>query len=279
MELFIRPLYDSMIEEINFIHNYDESLLFKIDKIIPLIQKTIISLKEFFLNLENINVEIEITFFKNEKPKFNALLIYYIELYNYEIQKPIGLEDKQIEYIKTQIQNLNQHKVDHLEFYKYLKTNVTYLDKIYYSRNNFDYRTKINSTCFEYDPRFSTSHDFLTATVSANELLLEYFENELINLSDKHSSSKPKNTSSSNLKWTSSKSNLIELIYAIHQTGCFNNGNSDIKQIASMFSEIFDINLGDFYRTYLDLKARNDRTKFIDQLRNNLENKMIDDDN
>ncbi len=278
MELFIRPLYDSMIEEINFIHNFDESLLNKIDKIIPLIQKKIISLKEFFLGLENITQETETLFFKCEKPKFNALLIYYIELYNYEIQKPIGLQDKQIEYVRHQIQNLNKHKIDHLEFYKYLKTNVTYLDNIYFSRNNIDFRTKINTTCFEYDPRFSTSHDFLTATISANELLLDYFENELIKITSHCSNNQTQNSSSTILKWTSSKSNLIELIYAFHQTGCFNNGNADIKIIASTFSKVFDIPLGDVYRTYLDLKARNDRTKFIDQLRNNLENKMIDDD-
>ena len=71
---------------------------------------------------------------------------------------------------------------------------------------------------------------------------------------------------------------MIELIYAIQESGCFNHGEADIKLIASTFSSLFDISLGDIYRTYIDLRARNNPTKFLENLKNNLENRMLDDD-
>jgi hypothetical protein len=158
----------------------------------------------------------------------------------------------------------------------YYKSKATYLDQGYFTRNNSDFRSKINHLCFESDPRFSTSHDYLQAKFIANERLLEYFENQIQILSNTHSKKIKQPLAS--LKWTSSKSNLIELIYAIQEIGCFNNGEADIKLIASTFSSLFDISLGDIYRTYIDLRARNNPTKFLDHLRDSLENRMLDDD-
>lgn len=278
MELFINTMFNTMLEEINFIQLENESALNKLDRIIPLIQKKVIELKTYFLECIELTEQQEIHFFKHQKTKFNALLIYYIELYNFEIKKPVENSEESKLFIKNQIQKLYLHKEQNIDFYTYLKSNMTYCDSTYFTRNNFDFRTKLNPHCFESDPCFSTSHDYLTAIFSANDRLMTHYQN-LLNQEERNPDTwSTLKTNQTELKWTSSKSNLIELIYAIQQTGCFNNGNTDIKQIAALFSEIFDVNLGDFYRTYLDLKARNTRTKFLDQLRNNLENKMIDDD-
>ena len=47
----------------------------------------------------------------------------------------------------------------------------------------------------------------------------------------------------------------------------FNNGNTDIKLIAKAFEDAFNIELGDFYHTFMELKARKiNRTKFLDSL-------------
>lgn len=82
-----------------------------------------------------------------------------------------------------------------------------------------------------------------------------------------------------NFTWTSSKTSLIELIYALYSQGVFDNGNKDIKQIAEYFEKVFNINLGDFYHTYMELKSRKiNRTKFIDTLRESLMRKMEEQD-
>ena len=57
--------------------------------------------------------------------------------------------------------------------------------------------------------------------------------------------------------------------------GVFNNGKADLKHIASHFSKSFNIELGDFYHTYNDIKERKKcQTKFIDELKSSLITKM-----
>jgi len=82
-----------------------------------------------------------------------------------------------------------------------------------------------------------------------------------------------------NLNWTSSKTALIELIYAMHAQGVFDHGNTDIKVITKKFEKMFNVDLGDFYHTYLELRGRKiNRTKFIDTLRESLVKKMDEQD-
>lgn len=81
------------------------------------------------------------------------------------------------------------------------------------------------------------------------------------------------------LTWTSSKTALTELIYALHSKSSFNNGNTDIKHIAKIFELVFNVDLGDFYHTFLELKNRKiNRTKFLDTLREGLMQKMEEQD-
>ena len=81
------------------------------------------------------------------------------------------------------------------------------------------------------------------------------------------------------MNWTGSKASMIELIYALHYQGVFDNGNTDIRLIAKYFENIFNIDLGDFYHAYLELKNRKvNRTKFLDSLRDRLIMKMDEQD-
>ena len=88
-----------------------------------------------------------------------------------------------------------------------------------------------------------------------------------------------KKVSNNSLKWTASKTALTELIYALYSHGVFNNGNTDIKLIAKTFEEAFNIELGNFYHTFMELKARKiNRTKFLDNLCEALIKKMDEQD-
>lgn len=81
------------------------------------------------------------------------------------------------------------------------------------------------------------------------------------------------------LNWTGSKVALIELIYALQYQGIFDNGNCDIGLIAKYFESTFNVNLGNFYQTYLELRTRKvNPTKFLDALREGLIRKMDEQD-
>ncbi|WP_449415934.1 RteC domain-containing protein, partial [Pedobacter frigoris] len=102
---------------------------------------------------------------------------------------------------------------------------------------------------FEADHRFSTSHDYKVAKIIANDLIQVYIEDKLNNNNQKKASD------NSALNWTGSKTALTELVYALHSQGVFDNGNADIKVIAKALELAFNVSLGNFYHTYLDLKA------------------------
>src|SRR5690606_19374148 len=123
------------------------------------------------------------------------------------------------------------------------------------------------------DSRFSTSHDYKVAKIMANDLIQVYIEDQLNNINPR------KTFDSSPFNWTGSKAALTELIYGLHSHGVFNNGNTDIITIVRFFENSFNIDLGDFYHTFLELKARKmNRTKFLDSLRDALIKKMDEQD-
>lgn len=160
-----------------------------------------------------------------------------------------------------------------IEFCKYFRTNSTYLDHKYFVRGQHDIKLSLDTVYFETDHRFSTSHDYKVAKIIANDSLQVYLEDKLNNDNQRIS------LDNSPLNWTSNKAALTELIYALHSQGVFNNGNTDIIAIVKFFENSFNIDLGDFYHTFVELKSRKiNRTKFLDSLRDALIKRMDEQD-
>lgn len=64
-------------------------------------------------------------------------------------------------------------------------------------------------------------------------------------------------------------------MYALHSQGVFNNGAVDLKDIAEYFEHIFEIDLGQYRRAFLEIRARkSERTKFITSLNETLLKRM-----
>jgi hypothetical protein len=107
----------------------------------------------------------------------------------------------------------------------------------------------------------------LLGKLRAYNLFIVYLQNRLID--KKKSLNLDINTPNIdiNLQWTSSKTALTELIYALHHSRSINNGNSDIKEIAIMFQKVLHFDIGDYYKTFSEIKSRKiSRTKFLDEL-------------
>ena len=79
--------------------------------------------------------------------------------------------------------------------------------------------------------------------------------------------------------WTGKKVALIELIYALFIDGAFNNGNADLNEIVKAFEIAFQIDLGNFSRTFSEIKARKmNRIKYMEVLTDKLSAKMDESD-
>lgn len=220
----------------------------------------------------------EIHFFKNVKSVPLCKLIYYSEIKSLETRYPkVGLE-QQKKFLKRKMKMLNKFFLEHIEFVNYVQNNHSHFDFIYFVRKNFQESNVSIIKQYYQEPEFSTSHDFLFAKVKAFTKLAGYVENRLSFLLNPKNP--PKNFHrKSNLMWTSSKTSLTELIYALHSSGAINSGAIDIKEIAQLAEDFFNVDLGDYYRTFLDLKRRKtSRTKFMKELANSLEKRMNETD-
>ena len=262
---------DDRITELTYEHSNNSLELY--ENAIVLVLQRLDSAKEYVKKKGFKDEDEEIFFFKQLKPQLVSKLIYLNSIYKIETKRPRGGDKIIKQYLNLELSKIKRFFDANLEFYKYYRTNSTHLDKKYFIRGNHDIKLSLDTYYFEADHKFATSHDYKVAKIIANDLIQVYLEDQLNNNNKKHIS---KNLS---LNWTGSKTALVELIYSLHSNGSIENGNIDIKVIAKTFENMFNIDLGDFYHSYLELKGRKiNRTKFLDSLRDALIKRMEEQD-
>lgn len=266
-------------EQLNFTDLEIDDPILRSENAINLIINSILKLKAIFEKEKSKSQEQEIDFFKNIKPKFTSKLIYYNAIFKIETKKPHGGERILKKYLNNELDKLKRYFDNNLDFYKYYRTGSNYLDHKYFTRGKFDIKLALDSFYFEVDHTFSTSHDFKVAKIMAHDLIQVYLEDKLLMIENRE----PKEKSQVNPKlkqtWTSSKVALIELLYALHTEGVFNNGASDLKDVAEYFENIFNIDLGQYHRAFLEIRMRkSDQTKFLNALKEKLVKRMENTD-
>lgn len=246
-----------------------------IKKLEEAIESAVISLeklKTFFKNYTLHNKQEEIEFFKEIKPQFTSKLIFYNDIYNIEINKPIGDEKRIKKYYYKEIKKLKSFFTKNKEFYKYYRTKNTCLDKKYFLRKKYDIKLTLESYYFQSDPVFSTSHDYLIAKLIANEKIIVFLEDKLNNQTINTFKKNDKNV----LKWTGSKVALVELVYALHNEKIINNGNISLNECIKAVETFFNTEIKQHNRIFLEIRNRKtiDKTNFINSLQVNLNNKI-----
>mgnify|MGYP000484113157 CR=1 FL=1 len=240
------------------------------------LQEILGELKNFIISYPFASTEEEIHFFKELKPLLASKIIYYNTVYKIEVRFPSGSEEVQRDYLLSETDRISKSFQRNLAFYQYHRTKATYLDRQYFMRGKPDIQIIVDSFYYETDPQFSTSYDYKVAKILALELFAIYLTNRLNELERRFQRQQVKNGNIKKLlQWTGTKRALVELIYALYTNGDFNKGTVDIKDIVSYFEDIFDIDLGDFYHTYMELKSRtNDRTHYLNTLQKRLLRRM-----
>ncbi len=244
------------------------------ETIINIVVKCLSDVKKHVVKRGFKNSEEEIRFFKYQKPTIVAKLIYYNAIYKIETKKPYGAKPIR-KYLHKELKKLKRFFDNNLDFYKYYRSNNSFLDEKMFLRGNHDIKLWLDTYYFQSDQSFSTSHDYKVAKIIANDLIQVYIEDQLY----KNMEQRDVLTDLPKLNWTGSKASLIELIYALYYQAVFDNGNADIRLIAKHFESTFNVDLGNFYQTYLELRTRKmNRTKFLDALREELIRRMDEQD-
>ena len=277
----IEKIVKELDYNLDFLEKETEGVLEKAEESIRVTKRALKQIKILFLRKKLIPKNEEILFFKNVKPYVFSKLIYYVKLFSIESKRPRSSNKSQVKYFNNHIDRLQNYFNDNLEFYHYFRRGAIFLDEEYFIRGKADIRLFPDSLSFFTDDKFSTSHDTTVATIMAYDMLIIYLKREIDKLENNNSMETNFNAfkKESKLFWTGNKTDLIELIYALHSAGSVNSGTADIKEMASACEQIFNIDLGDYYRTFLEIRSRKiNQTKFIDKLKDALENKMLESD-
>ena len=238
-------------------------------------------LNELFTWLENYNfisIEEEIYFFKELKSRLTSKYIYYHKIIEIESNAPINSKKLKIKYYKQVITECHLASKKDNEFYKYYRSGFTHNDHLYFTRNGTKQSINKHITRIFIDAKRCSLYDYNVATILANDKLSEYYEEKIEQINN--SANMKSQTLQSNLNWTGTKVDLVELVYALHNSKIVNTGNVDVKELAAYLGKMFNVDIEDnVYRFYQDIKSRKAvKTKFLNTIAENLNQKMMDED-
>ncbi|UZH55823.1 RteC domain-containing protein [Salinimicrobium tongyeongense] len=269
---------ESFEQKIAVILDSPEQQIRVTNKGIDLCNRVLTELKDLIEKEDLESVEEEIHFFKEVKPSVMSYLIYFTEVRSCEIRKPKAGVNFQVRFFEKEIKKVNKFFYRNIDFSHYMELGHNYLDHQLFTRNyqnNFPFTPLVNYYQF---PEFSTSHDMLWSKIKAMHRFLHYIRKCLGELRPGRSfiSQERKHPV---LFWTSSKTALTELIYALYSDGALNHGAADLNTITTSFEDFFNVKLDNVYKTYSEIKARKgSKTKFLEELMLNLQQKMSKED-
>lgn len=223
-------------------------------------------LKAFVKDYKFPGQDEEIYFFKFVKPYLVSQLIYWCNVYNLEMNRPVGPLDVQREYLYRELRALQEYIERRPEFYSYYRLGSTHNDVCYFTRDRFEIgRQYLEPTMSEREPRYSTNCDYKLAKIQANERLEILIKSQLDDLEHPHEEM-------IQLPWTTKKVFLIELLYALDSFRAF--GKIPLKRVVQVIQKLMGIDLGNVSSAFAEMKERNDPTPFLDELKDALLHRM-----
>lgn len=278
-EEFIKNIDCTIYEKID-VDNWNISIKVVLD-VVEFLQRSLEDMRTYIVNHPFSNKEEEIYFFKHIKPEVLSRLLYFTEIYNTEMRKPHGSIEVLKKYYNDRLDELTSYFESNLDFYQYYRSKATHLDSHYFVRGHIDFKLCPNCVPYDRDPEFSTCYDHKAAQILANDMLCIYLNKKLHGVDKQVIIAKSRSFLPEHpFRWTATKIAAVELGYAIYAAGILNNGQADIKEIMTFMEASFQIDLGDYYRTYITMKDRKkDRTSFLNSLIKSLLKKMDEDDN
>ena len=235
--------------------------------------KALQELRAMVLKLGFRNVADECYFFKEIKPMVFGNLIFYSKLLELEIQRPKHSQKERNKFVTATIVSLEQVFSDYREFHQYMLSQRADRDKEYFCRKTRPVEISHHTLAYCCDPQFSTNRDSIAAIFYAHTKLIDYFSVTFKN------NKSAKIAMGTQLNWTGQKVDLVELIYAFQASGLINNGRVEIKELATVMEKLFNIELGDCYRTFLEIRMRkSNQSKLLDTLKKSLINKIAQAD-
>lgn len=153
------------------------------------------------------------------------------------------------------------------EFYRYLKRGDTFNDERYFTRLKYGFQIG-KEYGINLDVKVTSSHGFLKAKLRAYEQIqrccLEYLPLSEVQQKDKVA----RIIETIGLKWTGTKTEAAELVYALYFSGSIDYGDATVQKLVTVFDAVFQTRLEtSIYRDFIDIKNRKkESSKFLNKL-------------
>jgi len=192
----------------------------------------------------------EIRYYKIEKPDFMKYGIFLHAVNEMYLNEPIGFCETKLEFLHNEMNKLRTFQIENNEMYKYYKAIETNRDSELFNKH-------------------SVKKDIF-AVISASFMLEKYLysERDPRSLSEKLKDYPV-------LKWNGPKVGLVEIIYALAYAGNIEHESKELDYLVKAFENLFDIDLGNHYRIFLDIRNRDEPAKLLLSLADIL-NKVVD---
>lgn len=277
MNSFCRPFFQELERDFVLLKSSEGNTILGCQKIIYFLEKKLKKLNKWLKNHHFVSEKNEVYFFKELKPSLISKIFFYQNVLKIESTLPPSKKGKRKHYINA-ISTTSEICTENREFYEYYRSRATFNDHNYFVRRSYKDIFRDDPMQLFFDSKISTSHEYQVAKLICSDMLVSYLECQIDELNMK--SEIVKSTTVVNYNWSGTKIDLVELIYALKHAGLINNGNTDVKELATQLGKVFNIELEDnIYRIYQDIKLRKTvRTKFLNRLADNLNQKLDEED-
>lgn len=239
------------------------------------IRQAITALKELVLSHPFADEQEEIYFFKHLKPRFTSLFILHSRLALIELNKPMGNRKHLRRYYEHELLLIRNYYEHHLQLHQYMASEATFLDSQLFVRGKAELPYHYSCSATDSDTRFTTHYDYVVARLQANRQLADWLLQAIQELEHRKvagSSSQQRRK----VAWTGSKVHLVELAYALCESGQINNGVVGLMEVTEQLEYLFQVKLGNVSRAFQEVRQRkkDSRTKFLDLLKERLLHRM-----
>ncbi|TAM97116.1 MAG: hypothetical protein EPN39_12000 [Chitinophagaceae bacterium] len=258
---FTDRLQEQLDIELQTIEGNGEAPLQTALQSIPVVEKVLAELRNYIHHYSFENTSEEIRFYKEVEPGFHARLIYYVRLYQIETCKPEGGNDELVNYYKNELKRIYQFFTDNKELYRYYRTGAVFLDETYFLPHGATSQLTVEEYTCILDTQFCTTQGYKMAKILAYEKLQKYLSNALEQLTSTPQYAFP---FKGRFKWTGPKVALTEYLYGLVYSGMINNGQVQVKELAELLQFIFDIDLGNYYRSRQEMYTRKKTAQYLE---------------
>lgn len=278
---FTTELKEEMECRIRTIESDERDILKRTSLTLKMLEELLQRLKKYIVEYTFTDEQEEILFFKEIKPRFFCNLLFYLKVFNLEMNRPMGSSETQASYFSRELDHISEYIGKRLDFYRYYRSGATHRDHYYFRRGVINLEEQyIDGFRFERDSLFSSSCDFTVAKIQSFDLLQVYLREE----QERIVQDKPR-LNDNPLKqidvvpWTDKKAGLIEIIYSLDALGCFDNGELSLRKLQEFIEQHFDVKLENIARAFNDIKLRHNPTMFLDRMKDALLKRIEEADN